>query len=72
MPDEITLDFIARQLDRVITEQREVRVELRDLRADVTVLTEIILRLARDMVLVKEHLGRLDARISRLEKEPSN
>jgi hypothetical protein len=35
--------------------------------ASQTVLTEMVLKLARDIVLIKELLGRMDSRISKIE-----
>jgi hypothetical protein len=40
---------------------------VRELSYGQTVLTEMVLRLARDMVQVKDILGRLDNRLARLE-----
>lgn len=65
---EINLEFIVGRLDAIQTEQREIRAQIADIAADLKVLTGIVLRLARDMELVKDHLGRMDARISVIER----
>jgi hypothetical protein len=71
---EPTLEFIGQGFERVLAELRELRAEvhglrgeLRETRADLTVLTNLYFGLARDMVLIKEMLGRFDARITKLE-----
>lgn len=68
---EVTLEFIAKRLERIQTDLTELRAEVADLRAGQTVLTEMVFRVQRDMVQVKELLGRMDSRISRLEKDPT-
>jgi hypothetical protein len=40
MPEEITLVFIARQLERVLAEQRGMRLDLRSLRDEFGLLRE--------------------------------
>jgi hypothetical protein len=65
--EEVTLDFIAQRLERIQAEQTEIRQTVHDTAADVTVLTGLVLRLARDMVHVKEMLGRMESRISKIE-----
>jgi hypothetical protein len=40
MPEEITLAFIARQLERMLTEQRGMRLDLRSLRDELGLLRE--------------------------------
>jgi hypothetical protein len=40
MPEEITLAFIARQLERMLTEQRGMRLDLRSLRDEFALLRE--------------------------------
>jgi hypothetical protein len=68
MADEpVTLEFIAWRLDRIQTEQGELRRIAGNTAADITVLTELVLKLARDGVQIKEMLGRLEGRISRIE-----
>jgi hypothetical protein len=64
---EVTLEFLARQQERILQELTGVRGEQAETRASITVLTEMVLKLARDMVLIKELLGRMDSRISRIE-----
>ena len=70
MSDErVTLDFIGKQLDRVIAEQSSMRDDLR-------VLTAIVLRLEGTLngvldqlhAMVSQH-QRFDARLRRLEEE---
>jgi hypothetical protein len=67
MTEDVTLDFIARRLERIQSKQAETRSAISDISAGQTVLTEMVLRLARDMVQIKDLLGRMDNRISKIE-----
>jgi alkylation response protein AidB-like acyl-CoA dehydrogenase len=67
---DVNLEFMTRSFDRVLTEFAGIRSQLADVAADLKVLTGITLRLARDMEQVKDHLGRMDTRISKLETAP--
>jgi hypothetical protein len=71
---EIDLNFIAEQLKRVLAEQADMRTEmtgmhlrLDELAAGQTVLTEMVFRVERGIVQIKDVLGRLDNRITKLE-----
>jgi hypothetical protein len=71
---EVTLEFLARQGERILQEladarkeRAEARAELADARDGLTVLTDMVLKLARDMVRVKDMLGRMDSRVSGIE-----
>ena len=70
LPDNIDLQWIGRTLLAMQREMVELRTEVTDVRHGLTVLTEMTLRLSRDMVHIKELLGRMDARIRRLEDAP--
>jgi hypothetical protein len=71
MAEMITLEFIARQLDRVLAEQAEMRDDIR-------VLTAIVLRhenTLKDMLeqitaMVAQH-RRFNDRLRRLEEQPA-
>ena len=72
---EPDLNFIAEQLKRVLTEMTAMRADMTAIRTDLlnladgqTVLTGMVLQLQRDMVRVKDLLGKMDGRISRLEQ----
>jgi hypothetical protein len=72
---EVTLDFIAEQLKRVLSEQAGQRADITAIRAGLvdvadgqTVLGQMIMRLERDMVRVKDLLGKMDGRIAQLER----
>jgi hypothetical protein len=67
MTEDVTLEFIAKRLERIQSGQAEMRSVISDMSAGQTVLTEMVLKLARDMVLIKELLGRMDSRISKIE-----
>ena len=56
----IRADFIAMRV-----EMSEMRIDLSD---GQTVLTEMVMQLMKDMVRVKDLLGKMDGRITRLEK----
>jgi predicted nuclease with TOPRIM domain len=74
MADAVTLEFIAKQLERVLAEQADMRAELTGMRsrldelaAGQTVLTEMVFRVERAIVQIKDALGRLDNRVTKLE-----
>jgi hypothetical protein len=71
LPENVDLQWIGRTLLGMRDEQTAQRARLDDVEADLKVITGLILRLARDMEQVKDALGRLDARISRLESAPA-
>jgi hypothetical protein len=62
--NEVSLESLAQQLEQFRNEQREMRAALDKMAADLQVLTEIVLGLARDVVQVKEILARIDGRSS--------
>ena len=77
--ESVTLEFTAKQLERVLAEQASMREDVRYMRedianmhADIAVLQHGGLRIERDMERVKDMLGKLDARIGRLEREHSS
>jgi hypothetical protein len=63
----VTLEFLGAQIIEMRNEVREMRAEIKDLGYGVTVVTEMVLRLQRDMLYAKDILGRLDARLSKVE-----
>jgi hypothetical protein len=72
---EPDLNFIAERLLAIQTEQTAVHTDIAAVRVDLvniadgqTVLGQMILRLERDMVRIKDLLGRIDGRIAHLEK----
>jgi hypothetical protein len=79
MMTEPDLNFIAEQLKRVLSEQASQRADIAAMRTEMnerltdlsdgqTVLGQMIMRLERDMVRVKDLLGKMDGRIARLEQ----
>ena len=70
------LDFIAERLLAIQAEQASIRAAMRaemsEMRADLsdgqTVLTEMVMQLMKDMARVKDLLGKMDGRITHLEK----
>lgn len=65
--DPVTLDFVAVRLERIQTEQASMRAAMADIAAGQTVLTQMVLRVERNIVQIKDHLGRMDNRIANLE-----
>ena len=62
--NEVNLESLAQQLEEFRKEQRETRAALDKMAADLQVLTEIVLGLARNVVHVKDTLARIDGRSS--------
>ena len=62
--NEVNLESLAQQVEEFRNEQREMRASLDKMAADLQVLTQIVLGLARDVVQVKEILARIDGRSS--------
>jgi hypothetical protein len=69
---DVTLEFLGLQVERLFeefavmrTELAVIRTEAVNLRADLSALTDLTLKNAREMVLIKETLGRIDARMHR-------
>ena len=70
------LDFIAERLLAIQAEQASIRAAMRaemsEMRADLsdgqTVLTGMVMQLMKDMARVKDLLGKMDGRITHLEK----
>ena len=54
MTEDVTLEFIAKRLERIQSGQAEMRSVISDMSAGQTVLTEMVLKLVRDMVQVKD------------------
>ncbi len=75
MAENVTLDFIGRQLERVLAEQAAMREEIRRVREDIHVLTAIVLRHDSTLNAILEQLhamtaqhNRFDIRLRRLEE----
>lgn len=64
---DVTLEFIAERLERIQTEQIAMRADVTNMRAEITVLGGMVFRIERDLVLIKDIMGRLDNRIGKLE-----
>jgi hypothetical protein len=67
---DVTMEFIGLQMERLFEEFAVMRAELAvihteavNLRADLSALTDLTLKNAREMVLIKEMLSRIDARV---------
>ena len=74
--DPITLEFIARQQERILDEMRVMRDEMGTVRDDMGVLTAMVMRLDGTVGLVLTELramhsqhNRLANRVRRLEEE---
>jgi predicted nucleic acid-binding Zn-ribbon protein len=66
---EVTMEFIGELLVRIQAEQTAMRQDIAEMRAEITVLTHMVFRIERDIVLIKDAIGRLDNRVARLEAE---
>jgi hypothetical protein len=69
---DVTLEFLGLQVERLFeefavmrTELAVIRTETVNLRADLSALSDLALKNAREIVLIKEMLGRIDARMHR-------
>lgn len=67
MSDTVNLDFLARQIDRVLTEQREMRGELAGMREDMTVMSREIADMRRATLQLIEKSIRHERRFDELE-----
>jgi hypothetical protein len=72
MAETVTLEFLARQIERVLSEQASIREDLQ-------VLTSIVLRHDASLSAIIEQLrgmtaqfNRFDMRLRRLEEEPAS
>ena len=78
MAENITLEFIAAQQERVLAELHAVRADQAEFRDDLRVLTAIVLRhdnMLKDMLeqitaMVAQH-RRFSDRLQRLEEQPA-
>ncbi len=64
---DVSLEFIAAQLQRVLNEQAKMREDITELSAGQTVLTGLVLQQARDTVKIKDILGRIETRLTKVE-----
>ena len=76
MAENVTLEFLGRQFERLFTELAEMRSEQVSVREDMRVLTAIVLRHDATLngILDQSHamtaqLNRLDIRLRRLEEQ---
>ena len=67
---DVTMEFLGLQMERLFEEFAVMRAELAvihteavNLRADLSALSDLTLKNAHEMVLIKEMLGRIDARV---------
>lgn len=58
---DVTLDFLAAQLNRVLDGQRMMREDIADLRAVVRSLEQRTIGVERSLNLIREDLARVDA-----------
>jgi hypothetical protein len=76
MAESVTLEFLGRQMERMLAQQGAMRDELRSVREDMHVLTSIVLRHDSTLNAILEQLhamtaqhNRFDIRLRRLEEE---
>jgi hypothetical protein len=76
MAENVTLEFLGAQFERVFSDLREIRDEQQSFREDMRVLTAIVLRHDATLngILAQLHamtaqLNRIDTRLRRLEAE---
>jgi hypothetical protein len=78
MPENVTLEFLGAQLERVFAELRTIRDDQVAMRDDIKVLTTIVLRhdktltdaLTQMRAMVSQH-SRFSDRLRRLEEQPA-
>ena len=76
MSDNVTLEFLGAQFERVFEELRSIRAEQQSFREDMSVLTAIVLRhdatlngILEQLHAMTAQLNRIDTRLRRLEQE---
>jgi hypothetical protein len=78
MAENVSLEFLGAQMERLLVEQAAIREDIRGLREDMRVLTAIVLRhenMLKDMLeqitaMVAQH-ARFNDRLLRLEEHPA-
>lgn len=60
--------LILRMLTALRDEQAATREDIRNMAADITVLTGMVLRIERELVRMRETLAQFDRRIRKLEE----
>lgn len=65
---EVTLDFIAEQLVRLLDGQREIRHELGDVKQRLQAVEVGLLDVRRDIVRLDHRLDRVEDRLLRIER----
>ena len=78
MADNVSLEFLGMQMERMLADQAATREDIRGLREDMHVLTAIVLRhenMLKDMLtqmtaMVSQH-QRFSERVRRLEEQPA-
>jgi hypothetical protein len=78
MAENVTLEFLGAQMERMLSEQASIRDELRSVREDMRVLTAIVLRhdaslngILEQLHAMTAQLNRFDIRLRRLEDQPA-
>jgi hypothetical protein len=76
MSDNITLEFLGAQFERVFSDLRAIRAEQQSFPEDMSVLTAIVLRhdstlngILEQLHAMTAQLNRIDSRLLRLEEE---
>ena len=64
---EVNLEFISRQLDRVLVEMRALRQDVSDLKTRMTTLEGAIGLLVTQIATLNNRIDRFEQRIERLE-----
>jgi 3-deoxy-D-manno-octulosonate 8-phosphate phosphatase KdsC-like HAD superfamily phosphatase len=67
MSEPVTLEFIARQLERVLTEQAAMRLEMEDLRGAMRELHDMVIVMRDDIHAIRVALLQLGRRVQALE-----
>jgi hypothetical protein len=78
MADNVSLEFLSAQFERVFSELRAIRADQAEMRDDIRVLTSIVLRhentlkdiLEQITSMVAQH-ARFNDRLRRLEEQPA-
>ena len=64
---EITLDFIARQLERVLNDNADIREQLTVIRAEIGVMNARLSHIEMSVDSLRRQMERMNGRIRRLE-----
>ena len=78
MAENVTLEFLGAQMERMFAEQAKTREDIAGLRDDISVLTAIVLRhdaslssISEQLRVMTQQFNRFGDRLRRLEDQPA-